>query len=211
MRKTSRSVRAGGGLGLLGLLSLSVLCLALFSGYALAQADPPDPEPEDASGTAAQSTDRSEPPAESEAEPGEKTGATPEAEPPEGAGPTPQAEAPEATETGPYTGAVERPGSRRRPLDVRLKSKPPAEKEKADQSKDPTKDTSKAERKKKSRTQSPRRAKRSTFEMDPNAKWACDQTKVTLAPVWRGDQKLTFRFDIRNEGTADLKIKAKGG
>ena len=211
MRKTSRSVKAGGGLGRLGLLGLSVLCLALFSSHALAQTDPPDPEPEDASGTAAQSTDRSEPPAESKAEPGEKTGATPEAEPPEGAGPTPQAEAPEATKAGPYTGAVERPVSRRPLLDAVLKSKPPAEKEKADQGKNQAKDTGKTKRKKKSSTQSPRRAKRPTFEMDPNAKWACDQTKVVLAPVWRGDKKLTFRFDIRNEGTADLKIRAKGG
>ena len=51
----------------------------------------------------------------------------------------------------------------------------------------------------------------STFTMNPDAKWACDKQEVALEPVWRGDQQLTFGFDIRNEGTADLKIKAKGG
>jgi len=46
---------------------------------------------------------------------------------------------------------------------------------------------------------------------DSNAKWACDNTTVTLDPVWRGSKDLTFDFEIRNEGTADLKIRAKGG
>jgi hypothetical protein len=50
-----------------------------------------------------------------------------------------------------------------------------------------------------------------TYEMDPNAKWACKQQTVKLEPVWRGAAGLTFAFDIRNEGTADLKIRAKGG
>ena len=58
---------------------------------------------------------------------------------------------------------------------------------------------------------SPRAAQRSAFEMDPAAKWACDKTSVTLEPTWRGAKNLTFNFDIRNEGTADLKIKARGG
>ena len=210
MRKTSRSVKAGGGLGRLGLLGLSVLCLALFSSHALAQTDPPDPEPEDASGTAAQSTDRSEPPAESKAEPGEKTGATPEAEPPESSEPTPQAEAPEAAEVGPYTGATQRPMSRGRLPEAVRKRTSPAQKKEIAEGKDQAKDTGKTKFKK-SRKQSPRRARGSTFEMDDNAKWACDKTIVTLPPVWRADKKLTFRFDIRNDGTADLKIKAKGG
>ena len=52
---------------------------------------------------------------------------------------------------------------------------------------------------------------KSTFTMDPNAKWACDQQTAALEPVWRSDKSLTFTFNIRNEGTADLKIKAKGG
>lgn len=52
---------------------------------------------------------------------------------------------------------------------------------------------------------------RTTFQPDPNAKWACDKTEVVLAPVWRGSKSLTFSFDIRNEGTADLHIRAKGG
>ncbi len=55
-----------------------------------------------------------------------------------------------------------------------------------------------------------RRSKRS-FEMNPDAKWACDQQTATLEPVWRGKKTLTFPFLIRNDGTADLRIRAKGG
>ncbi len=51
----------------------------------------------------------------------------------------------------------------------------------------------------------------SEFTMDPGAKWACDQQTVSAEPVWRGQKDLTFTFDIRNEGTADLLIRAKGG
>ena len=50
-----------------------------------------------------------------------------------------------------------------------------------------------------------------TLKPDPNAKWACEAPTQTQKPVWRGDKKLTFTFHIRNEGTADLQIKAKGG
>ncbi len=49
------------------------------------------------------------------------------------------------------------------------------------------------------------------LKMNPNAKWACDQQMVLLEPVWRGAKTLTFPFSIRNDGTADLQIKAKGG
>ena len=49
------------------------------------------------------------------------------------------------------------------------------------------------------------------FELDSNAKLVCDQTTVTAEPVWQGLKKLTFTFHLRNAGTADLKIKAKGG
>ncbi|MCK4624816.1 MAG: hypothetical protein KAV00_05870 [Phycisphaerae bacterium] len=45
---------------------------------------------------------------------------------------------------------------------------------------------------------------------NPNTKWACDQTTVTLDPVWKG-KPLVFNFNIRNEGTANLHIRAKGG
>jgi hypothetical protein len=41
-------------------------------------------------------------------------------------------------------------------------------------------------------------------------RWACDNTTVTIDPVWRG-QRLVFRFDIRNEGDEDLRISARGG
>ena len=45
----------------------------------------------------------------------------------------------------------------------------------------------------------------------PQPKWACGQQTVTAKPVWRGENSLTFAFNIRNEGTADLQIKATGG
>ena len=51
----------------------------------------------------------------------------------------------------------------------------------------------------------------SEFPMNPDAKWACDQQTVVLNPVWRGQERLSFTFLIRNEGTADLQIRAKGG
>ncbi len=56
-----------------------------------------------------------------------------------------------------------------------------------------------------------KRFAKSKFTMDPNAKWVCDKDTVSLDPVWRGNQQLVFGFDIRNEGTAELQIKAKGG
>lgn len=46
---------------------------------------------------------------------------------------------------------------------------------------------------------------------DPRPKWVCDQQTATAEPVWRGQSSLTFSFNIRNEGTADLKINARGG
>lgn len=56
-----------------------------------------------------------------------------------------------------------------------------------------------------------KRKKRTSVAMNPDAKWACDLKTVKLKPVWRGDKAVTFTFFIRNEGTADLQIKAKGG
>ena len=49
------------------------------------------------------------------------------------------------------------------------------------------------------------------FEMDPNAKWVCEHPIVDLGNVWSGQRKLTFRFDIHNGGTAELRIRAQGG
>ncbi|MFQ5495600.1 MAG: hypothetical protein ACE5EX_09495 [Phycisphaerae bacterium] len=56
-----------------------------------------------------------------------------------------------------------------------------------------------------------KRKRANPFTMDPNAKWVCDRNTIALDPVWRGAKSLSFTFEIRNEGTADLKIKAKGG
>lgn len=56
-----------------------------------------------------------------------------------------------------------------------------------------------------------KRKAKAKFVMNPDAKWACDNQTSTLEPVWRGEKTLTFQFSIRNEGTADLLIRAKGG
>ena len=63
-------------------------------------------------------------------------------------------------------------------------------------------------------SQRPTRSKRRAspkLQKDPNAKWVCAQPTVDLGQVWRGKRALTFSFDIHNEGTADLRIKARGG
>ena len=70
----------------------------------------------------------------------------------------------------------------------------------------------KAKPKRKTKPRPRKRApKKAQYKPDPNAKWACDQMTVELPPVWRGKKKLTFSFDIRNEGTANLRIGARGG
>ena len=43
-----------------------------------------------------------------------------------------------------------------------------------------------------------------------SVQWVCDKPTVTIDPIWRGEQ-IACSFSIRNEGTGDLKIKAKGG
>ena len=40
--------------------------------------------------------------------------------------------------------------------------------------------------------------------------WACSEQTIQTEPVWAG-QDVSCTFTIRNEGTANLKIKAKGG
>ncbi|MCP4593608.1 MAG: hypothetical protein GY842_22965 [bacterium] len=49
-----------------------------------------------------------------------------------------------------------------------------------------------------------------SMEPDPNAAWECEAPTVTLEPVWQG-KSMVFEFNIRNTGTADLHIRAKGG
>ena len=56
-----------------------------------------------------------------------------------------------------------------------------------------------------------KRRGKAKFQMNPDAKWACVQQTATLEPVWRGEKTLSFPFLIRNDGTADLRIRAKGG
>jgi len=41
-------------------------------------------------------------------------------------------------------------------------------------------------------------------------RWVCLEPNLTTDPVWRG-QQIECAFMIRNEGTANLKIKARGG
>lgn len=55
------------------------------------------------------------------------------------------------------------------------------------------------------------RRKTAAMKPDPNAKWFCENTTVTVDPMWRGPKGVSFTFDIRNDGTAPLHIKAKGG
>ncbi len=62
-----------------------------------------------------------------------------------------------------------------------------------------------------SRAATKKRNSKRKFEMNPDAKWACDQRTSTLESVWRGEKTLTFSFMIRNDGTADLRIRARGG
>ena len=57
----------------------------------------------------------------------------------------------------------------------------------------------------------PAGGKTTGFESNPNAKWACDQTTVVHEPTWRGEGSLDFTFLIRNAGTENLLINAKGG
>ncbi len=76
---------------------------------------------------------------------------------------------------------------------------------------DQTKSGAKAKKNTARRPTKKRPRPKTKFQMNPNAKWACAQQTATLEPVWRGSKTVTFNFDIRNEGTADLLIKAKGG
>lgn len=75
----------------------------------------------------------------------------------------------------------------------------------------PTRPGAKINRKRSSKLANRNPAARSTLVPDPNAKWVCDKPVVIADPVWRGQKALTFNFDIRNEGTADLKFNARGG
>ena len=153
MRRTFTPTTCNQRRGFVYTVGLSFLCLALFAGYAQAQAPPADPEPKGNT---------------------QNTG--------------------EVKNTGKAEGAAE--------AEPKGQANP--------------KDTAKAQvthkgKHKTSKQASTKGRKRIQFEMDPNAKWACDQQTVTLEPVWREDKKLNFAFHIRNEGTADLKIKARGG
>ena len=56
-----------------------------------------------------------------------------------------------------------------------------------------------------------RRPAKTAFKADPNAKWVCDKQTVVHESIWRGRRTLTYEFFIKNEGTADLRIKATGG
>jgi hypothetical protein len=41
-------------------------------------------------------------------------------------------------------------------------------------------------------------------------RWVCPNANLTIDPLWRGEQ-IACSFLIRNEGTAQLDIKARGG
>lgn len=56
-----------------------------------------------------------------------------------------------------------------------------------------------------------KKSNRRPMQMDENAKWACENTTITLEPIWRGPKGIECSFDIRNDGTAPLHIQARGG
>lgn len=56
-----------------------------------------------------------------------------------------------------------------------------------------------------------KKSSRRPMQMDENAKWACENTTITLEPIWRGPKGIECSFDIRNDGTAPLHIQARGG
>ena len=56
-----------------------------------------------------------------------------------------------------------------------------------------------------------KRKGRKPIEMNKDAKWVCENTTVTLEPIWRSSKAIECSFDIRNDGTAPLQIQAKGG
>jgi hypothetical protein len=49
------------------------------------------------------------------------------------------------------------------------------------------------------------------LEMTENAKFVCDKPTQSHPPVWRGDEQLSWTFQLRNNGTEPLDIRAKGG
>ena len=49
-----------------------------------------------------------------------------------------------------------------------------------------------------------------TTKGGPSPRWVCLEPNLVTDPVWSG-QQIECAFMIRNDGTADLKIKARGG
>lgn len=172
MLSTHGSVPTGRHLGSLFRVSLSVLCLFVFTGYLFAQEPGPKGQ---GSKKPADASQKPEPKAPSEKPTQEGPNATPKSTQPRVIpAPTPKAR-PDLSR------GREAPGKPTGPKSLRGKQR------------------------------SKRGRASAAFKMDPNAKWACDKTVVQLEPVWRGKDRLTFAFDIRNEGTADLRFRAKGG
>ena len=66
----------------------------------------------------------------------------------------------------------------------------------------------------KAKLEDPRRdkktAKGQSLTPDPDAHWACAQLVLDVGDIWSGDQT-KFVFKIKNEGTSDLRLKARGG
>lgn len=84
-------------------------------------------------------------------------------------------------------------------------AKPPADSSSADGSGEET-STPTPERK------GPTKRTVKSFTPDPNAIWVCEKSTVTMPPVWRAAVKsVDFAFEIRNDGTAPLQMRARGG
>jgi hypothetical protein len=164
---------------------VSLICLAVSAGFATAQEQPPKQDKE----AEAEAT----PPQGSE----EKPDATPADKSDQKAEPAKEPDPLIAGETAPSVGTTRRQ---------------PAAASGADRVTTGGKVKPGKSRKYQPKPRSTSRSrKKPSFKTDPNAKWICEQTVCRVDPVWRGNQKLTFDFYIRNDGTADLRMKAKGG
>jgi hypothetical protein len=188
-------------MGWLGLAGLSFICLAMSTSFAMAQEQPPkQDEKADADSKATPPKGAEDKP---EAAPAEKTATEdkPEVAPAE----KPEKKAEAATEPEPLIAGETAPGVGT----TARQSRAPSGADRVT--------TSPGLKAGKSRNFQPRprgtsrSSKKASFKTDPNAKWVCENTVVSVDPVWRGNKKLTFDFQIRNDGTADLRMKAKGG
>lgn len=128
---------------------------------------------------------------------------------PETPGPKPKAESQPQSQPQAQSQAQPEPQSEAKPT-VKPKPKPKGKTITQDKPKPKPKANAKDDSQAKPESGCGSGDKKSAMVDNPEAGWLCEQTTVTKDPIWQG-KPLTFAFEIRNEGTADLKIKARGG